>query len=261
MKYQNCYNRNIGSFTEEEQLKLKNSKIFILGAGGIGGLQAATLARMGVGELFILDPGVFDEPDFNRQYAAKRSNLGKNKAMATVAELKEAAPFLKVTAFETKLSEKDLREVVNECNIVIDAIDLQDYDYKVLLAKLAREFKLYNITAPIPHFGAVLMVFAPDGMHFEDFTKNRNYPKISFALRKYQEPEIKSSEEGMAFLGSKSSIACAAALSSALVATEVSLILTGKRDRKNIIAVPFVTYVDLLERHFEVFNPLTLEAN
>jgi molybdopterin/thiamine biosynthesis adenylyltransferase len=66
MTYDEAYNRNIGIFTHEEQKHLRESKVTIAGVGGVGGIQAATLARFGVGELAFFDPGIFDEPDLNK---------------------------------------------------------------------------------------------------------------------------------------------------------------------------------------------------
>ncbi|MGQ4004463.1 ThiF family adenylyltransferase [Francisellaceae bacterium CB52] len=45
------YARNIGVITELEQTKLKNSKITVIGAGGVGGITLISLARMGVGNI------------------------------------------------------------------------------------------------------------------------------------------------------------------------------------------------------------------
>lgn len=65
MDYQLCYQRNIGIFNQDQQNLLKNAKVVVAGVGGVGGIEAATLAQMGIGELVIFDPGVFDEPDMN----------------------------------------------------------------------------------------------------------------------------------------------------------------------------------------------------
>ena len=255
MSYDLFYNRNIGAFTIEEQQKLRQAHIFVAGTGGAGGIQAATLARMGVGKITVMDPGIFDEPDFNRQYAAFSDPLGMNKAEATARELRRLAPFCEVVAHEQKLDIAQLERVVADCSLVIDAIDLQDYAYKVQLAQLARKHGKYNFSCPIPDFGAILLTFAPDGRTFEEFTPNRSFPKMSNALRKNNQPVLFSSATGMAFLSSRASLACSAALSAALLVTEAALLLSGKRAVTELVVVPEVTYIDLFERSFEIFAP------
>lgn len=56
--YSEIYARNIGIFTEAEQDKLRHSTIAIAGVGGVGGLLAERLIRLGVGRLKITDRGV-----------------------------------------------------------------------------------------------------------------------------------------------------------------------------------------------------------
>lgn len=253
--YPQYYARNIGIFTEENQERLRKSHVFFAGTGGIGGIQAATLARLGVGKITIMDPGIFDEPDFNRQYAAFSDTLGMNKAEATAAELKRLAPFAEVITYAEKLSQDKLDEIVRGCDVVIDAIDLEDYDYKILTAQLARKHGKYNFSCPIPDFGAVMMIFHPQGMTMEEFTRNRCYPKISTAHRKHNKPISYSSETGMGFLSSKASISCASALSAAMVCAEVGMFLCGKRALDNLTIVPEVSYIDLEEKSYEVFQP------
>jgi tRNA A37 threonylcarbamoyladenosine dehydratase len=260
LQYDMLYQRNIGIFTEAEQATLKSAKVFIAGAGGIGGIQAMVLARMGIGELSLMDPGVFDEPDMNRQYAATVSTLGVNKAVATAKMLQEAAPFIKVNIFTTKLSESKLAEQVRDCALVIDAIDLADFPYKSLFAKVARQWGKYNLCSPIPDLGTVLIIFDPKGMDFEEFTQGKSYPPITeTAIKKYRE-NLKQgggkSETGIPFLSSISTNSAAAALSAALLATEAALMIVGQRKAAEIVTVPHITYIDLLRRSFRIFNPL-----
>jgi molybdopterin/thiamine biosynthesis adenylyltransferase len=258
MNYEQLYQRNLGIFTKEEQAKLKNAHVFVAGVGGVGGIQAVTLARMGIGELTIMDPGIFDEPDFNRQYAATINNLGKNKAVATGEMLREIAPFAKTNVITTKIDEASLRmHIKKTTSIVIDGIDMWDFAYKRLFAKVAKEEGKYSITSPIPDLGTVLMTFDPNGMSFEEFTKGKDhYPRsiVSYA----QHGTFASSEKTEPFLASTASNSGAATLSGALLAIEVALIITGKKSLKQIVTVPNVTYVDFFYGFFKTFNPLEL---
>ena len=102
VNYDQVYLRNIGIFTGRQQARLRQAKITVAGVGGVGGIQAVTLARMGIGEMTIMDPGVFDEPDMNRQYAAMKNTIGQNKARATAGLLKKINPFMKLNVFSMR---------------------------------------------------------------------------------------------------------------------------------------------------------------
>ncbi len=260
MNYNQLYDRNIGIFTKEEQAKLKTSHVMVAGAGGIGGIQAAVLAPMGVGEITLMDPGVFDEPDMNRQYAAACSTIGKNKAGAAAEMLRDIAPFTKLNVYEEKLDEAQLREIVKRSDLVLDAIDLEDFEYKAMFARVAREEGKYNLTAPIPDYGAVMIIFAPGGMTFEEFTGGHRYPAfVQVDKRSSKEVRRKifpgEAEPDIPFLSSIATLSGAAALSGALVGTEAGLIITGRRKEEDITVVPEITHVDFLGKLYKVYAP------
>jgi len=260
MNYNQLYQRNIGIFTIEEQEKLKASHVLVAGSGGIGGIQAAVLARMGVGEITLMDPGVFDEPDLNRQYAAARSTIGRNKAAATAEMLRDIAPFCRFNVYEEKIGESPLREIVKRSSVVIDAVDLEDFEYKAMFARLAYEEGKYNLTAPIPDFGAVMIIFSPSGMTFEEFTGGSRYPAFeSVDTRNGIEVRRKTfpgePEPDIPFLSSIATLSGAAALSGGLVGTEAGLIITGRRKEEDIVVVPEITHVDFLGKFYKVYAP------
>ncbi len=262
MNYDQVYSRNIGIFTAPQQAMLRHAKVAVAGVGGVGGIQAVTLARMGIGEMTIMDPGVFDEPDMNRQYAAMRNTIGLNKARATAAVLKEINPFMKLNVFEqAPEARSELAALMRGSSIVVDAIDYRGFDYKVMFAEIAREQDVYNLSAPIPDLGALLMIFDPRGMTLEEFYRA---PRDRALWPEYDIPllEIMGARRGNRnladFVSKKrpyiSSNAGAAALAGALLGTEAALIITGARAPADIVAAPRATFVDLLSRTFEVFT-------
>ena len=262
MDYWQVYQRNIGLFSREQQQKLRDAKVFVAGVGGVGGIEAATLARFGVGELVVMDPGVFDEPDMNRQFAAMASTIGENKARATARILKDINPFLKVAALEyAPQGDAELAAQMAGSALVIDAIDYAWFDYKARFARVARSLNLLNVTAPIPGFGTLMVIFDPEGMTLEEFygapADPAEWPAYRIPMDRIQGAERygdivgRYRDGGSAYI---STCAGAGALNGGLVATEIALIITGLRTREEIVFAPRVTYVDMLRRVFEVYT-------
>ena len=69
-RYEQAFSRNIGWVTREEQALLRSKRVAIAGGGGVGGVHALTLARLGVTKFRIADFDTFDVPNFNRQVGA-----------------------------------------------------------------------------------------------------------------------------------------------------------------------------------------------
>ena len=65
------YDRNYPAISEEEQEKLKNSRIFVAGCGGLGGYILEFLIRIGVGNIIACDGDSFCESNLNRQLLSK----------------------------------------------------------------------------------------------------------------------------------------------------------------------------------------------
>ena len=262
MDYAQCYDRNIGLFTPEQQDTLRRATVTVAGTGGVGGIEAATLARFGVGELRLIDPGVFDEPDMNRQFGALASTMGRNKARVTAEMIRDINPFCTVRVQEKGLSnEAELREFMAGSHLVIDAIDYMGFDCKAAFARAARSLGLYNLTAPIPGFGTLLMIFAPRGMTLETFFQAPEDPALwpghQIRLDRILGPERFGGLAAEFLRGKRKTLpscAGAAALNGGLVATEAALILTGLRPESAIVAAPRVAYLDMLRRSFEIYE-------
>jgi molybdopterin/thiamine biosynthesis adenylyltransferase len=233
MRYDEAYQRNIGLFTPDQQDMLRQAKVVVGGMGGVGGIQAVTLARLGLGSISIIDPGVFDPPDMNRQYGATKKTMDRNKAIVMGELLKEINPFMDVQAIDHGLLEDSgLEKVMEGSTLVVDAIDSCAYDYKVAFAKVARKLGVYNLSGPLFGFGVKLWVFHPEGLHFEEFCP--------------YSPEMDDSLP---------SNAAAASLNGAMLAMEAALIITGIKKESQIYRVPDFTYIDLLTGKNEICNP------
>jgi adenylyltransferase/sulfurtransferase len=107
----------------EIQEKLKNSTVFIAGAGGLGSPVSIYLAVAGIGNIRICD---FDSPDWsnlNRQILHDHTRIGTNKAVSAKQTLEKLNPSVTVTAFSEKIVAGNVDELVGGADIVLDCMD------------------------------------------------------------------------------------------------------------------------------------------
>lgn len=104
--------------------KLKNSKVCICGVGGVGSYAIEALARIGVGNLTVIDKDVIDITNINRQIIATMENIGKPKVAVTKERINSINPNIIVQSIETFLDESNISKYITEdFDYVIDAID------------------------------------------------------------------------------------------------------------------------------------------
>ena len=78
--YWEIITRQMSIVTKSEQTRFKDGKIVVIGCGGIGGDAIAMLARMGIGELVLIDEDKFDLSNLNRQALSNFENIGLSKS-------------------------------------------------------------------------------------------------------------------------------------------------------------------------------------
>ena len=108
---------------EETQQKLKNSTVFIAGAGGLGSPVSIYLAAAGIGNIRICD---FDSPDWsnlNRQILHNHSRIGINKALSARQTLNELNPHVNVTAITDKIVAENVDDLVGDAALIVDCMD------------------------------------------------------------------------------------------------------------------------------------------
>ncbi|TLS72742.1 sulfur carrier protein ThiS adenylyltransferase ThiF [Aliarcobacter thereius] len=105
--------------------KLKASKVAIAGLGGLGSNIAVSLARIGVGQLLLVDFDIVEPSNLNRQSYYVR-HLGMTKTEALKEQIKEINPFIEVLIKTIKIDEQNIVELFEEYQIVCEAFDKAD---------------------------------------------------------------------------------------------------------------------------------------
>ncbi|MEM2174734.1 MAG: ThiF family adenylyltransferase, partial [Candidatus Micrarchaeia archaeon] len=139
MDYFSFFEKNIGVLSLEEQNKLKNSKVAIIGLGGIGGIALEVLARTGIENFVICDKDKFEPSNFNRQILATLDFIGKSKVQAGLKRLKKINKNVKVKVFG-KMEKKNVMKIIDGVDVVVDGLDnLRD---RIILARACRKKKI-----------------------------------------------------------------------------------------------------------------------
>lgn len=120
---------------EDNINKIKNTKVLIVGLGGVGGQALEMLVRCGVGKITIVDYDVFDESNINRQVLCTKNNLNKYKVDEAEKRIKVINPRCNVIKYNVRLNGDFLNNNLINADYIIDACD--DVNAKIELVKYA----------------------------------------------------------------------------------------------------------------------------
>jgi len=105
------------------QLKLKNAKVCVVGVGGLGNPITSRLAAMGVGVLRIVDRDVIELSNLHRQTMFDEDDVGQVKVEVAAKKLQKLNPDCKIEALAISVNDYTALEVVEGCDVIIDALD------------------------------------------------------------------------------------------------------------------------------------------
>ncbi|HEY3684305.1 MAG TPA: adenylyltransferase/sulfurtransferase MoeZ [Streptosporangiaceae bacterium] len=105
------------------QKRLKNSKVLVVGAGGLGSPALLYLAAAGVGTLGIIDFDVVDESNLQRQVIHGQSDVGRPKAESARDSIREINPLVQVNLHEERLDSSNAMEIFEPYDLIVDGTD------------------------------------------------------------------------------------------------------------------------------------------
>ena len=126
--------------------KLKNARVLLAGAGGVGGCAAEALIRSGIGHLTVYDPDCVHPTNLNRQILALRSNNGMLKTAILRERASDINPQLDLQAIPERLSRENIETVLEQgkFDYIADAIDSLDDKCFLLAAALRNNIKVIS---------------------------------------------------------------------------------------------------------------------
>lgn len=158
--YWEIASRQMSIVTRSEQERFKDAKITVIGCGGIGGETIEMLARMGIGELVLVDKDAFDLSNLNRQTLALITDLGLDKSAVAKEKVRLINPYVKVTTFNEHVDQSNIDKIIGDSDIVIDALD--NVLTRVIVSRTAKEKGIPYIHGAIHGTLGQVTVFLPN---------------------------------------------------------------------------------------------------
>lgn len=155
----NRYSRHLilPSFGKEAQLKLKHSKVLVVGTGGLGAPLLQYLTAAGVGTIGLVDFDVVDESNLQRQVLFSTEDVGKPKSGTAMAKLKAQNPHINFVEYNTKLTSENALEIIKEYDVVADGTD--NFPTRYLVNDACVLLGKTNVYASIFQFEGQVSVF------------------------------------------------------------------------------------------------------
>ena len=141
------------------QKRLKNAKVLVIGAGGLGSPALLYLAAAGVGTLGIAEFDEVDESNLQRQIIHTQSDIGKSKAVSAKESIAEANPHVNVVLHEERLDNDNVFEVFEGYDLIVDGTD--NFATRYMVNDAAYFLGIPYVWGSIYRFDGQASVFAP----------------------------------------------------------------------------------------------------
>ena len=143
----------------EGQTKLLESKVLLLGAGGLGSPTALYLAAAGVGTLGIVDDDAVDLSNLQRQVIHTTDRIGVPKVDSAEESIQAINPDVTVVKYQTRLDASNIMEIIEGYDVIVDGVD--NFPTRYLLNDASVRLGIPVVSASILGFDGQLSVFKP----------------------------------------------------------------------------------------------------
>lgn len=116
---------------KEGQQLLQNSKVLIIGCGGLGSPVAIYLATSGIGNIHLVDFDIVSVSNLHRQVFYKLEDVGKFKAEVLATDIEKRTPFTKVSFSKEAVSKTTILNLVSAYDVIVDGTDNLQIKYLI----------------------------------------------------------------------------------------------------------------------------------
>lgn len=143
--YEQFFERNFGVFTPEEQQRVRNTRVVIVGCGGIGGVVAVALARSGLEHFVLYEYDTYQPSNMNRQIECFTDALGSNKAVTIKEALLKINPEIEITLCDQALKPEEISDAIQQGDVIIPAAD--EWPLSIVMLDTAKDLGVPAILA------------------------------------------------------------------------------------------------------------------
>ena len=172
------YARQMLTFGEEGQERLKSASVLVAGAGGLGTVISLYLAAAGIGHLRIIDCDVVEPSNLNRQILHWSGDIGRPKTASVADKLAALNPLIRIEASIARITEENIEGMARGCDLIVDAMDNVPTRHLLNRAAVAQKIPFVHgavrgffgqATTMIPGKGPCLRCFFPESSPREVF--------------------------------------------------------------------------------------------
>lgn len=174
--YEQMISRQKEIFSSQQQEKIRNTNISIVGCGGLGGTVIEQLVRAGFENLTIIDQDVFDYTNMNRQIRSNIDTINKSKVEMTKNESLKINPDLNINTIDTTITQDNISDILNGSDIIIDAVD--NVYTRVLLSRECKKQEITFIHSAVEKTQGQLTVFTPNTPDYEELFNLKSKDKF-----------------------------------------------------------------------------------
>lgn len=167
--YDKAFSRNIGWVTKDEQATLRNKRVAIAGAGGVGGAHLLTLARLGVGNFCISDFDDFEVHNFNRQFGAFMSTIGEDKVAVMERMARDINPEADIRSYPEGIFAHNVDDFLDGVDLYVDSLDFFALEARKVVFQKCYEKNIPVVTAAPLGMGCAFLCFMPGKMSYEEY--------------------------------------------------------------------------------------------
>ena len=146
--------KDIGSLGQK---KIKQAKVLIVGAGGLGCSVAEFLVRAGIGNIGIVDNDIVNISNIHRQSLYDTSDVKNSKVKSAKKKLKRINPNTIIKSYNLKIDKNNIKKIIKEYDHIVDGSD--NFKTKFLLNDSALKFKKFLVIGAISKFDGHLFTY------------------------------------------------------------------------------------------------------
>jgi molybdopterin/thiamine biosynthesis adenylyltransferase len=143
----------------EGQVKMLNSKVLLIGAGGLGSPAALYLAAAGIGTLGIIDDDVVDESNLQRQVIHTTERVGMPKTASARIQIEALNPDVNVVEYRERIGPENILDIIRDYDVIVDGVD--NFPTRYLLNDASVRLRKPVVSASILAFDGQISTFVP----------------------------------------------------------------------------------------------------